>query len=604
MIRLRSVLLLTLLTAGCAATAYGPDDPFESTEDALSSAGLDRGQARSLKTAGLEEQAEWFQTTPFSSAGIPMLLFRAFPDFAPEIWGNTVEDLPHLGLPRNEMDERSHALALGLGFQRSAKALIPGTEGTPLDVTSFQVVGLTCGACHISRMRMPNGQLKFLLGNGNTQFDPNAFGEAVYRTVTRPDFTGEKFRELVWRKQEELSFLTPYAWEFNTDDPRWRAQQDLEVSLFMNTLTKVKDPVTGEKRPLSDVMVDTVKRRVLDRQGTIDAALGPLYGAEVARLHGGTPGQADAIGKAAVISGTHALTAAVVDLPAVWRQDTREYAQYDGTIRDPFFRNLGATMGVSGNVANEANRTPGCRGPIQDCTDQHDLNTANAYFTASFVTRLEAPKYPFAVDRTRAARGEALFAKHCASCHSMPEGWSRAITPRTVRVPLTEDIGADPQRARQLDSDGIGKVAAQLKRACKDGDRVQGPISVPESACDVDPKEILFDSTSNPGYVGQALTGIWATAPYLHNGSVPNLRALLVPSLRPAKFWRGNLSYDTKNLGWVNAREPGVSTSAVYDTSLFGNSNLGHSAPVMLGDKDWGADPAALDDLLEYLKTL
>ncbi|GAC1592250.1 MAG: hypothetical protein NVS3B20_17860 [Polyangiales bacterium] len=607
-----AVASLSALAANCGSASGDEAEASGSEASTAGMAKIDEGQAAFIRSAHLDKQAEWFRTTPFSSAGIPMLLFRLFPEFAKDLWGNTVEELPSLGLPRNETDGKTHALALGLGYHRSSKALIPGTEHTPLDVTSFQVVGLTCGACHISRIRVPaagaksnEGDIKFLLGNGNNQFDPNAFGEAVWKTVQRPDFTGARFRELV-RKQEEWQLTHRTSWEFNSTDPVMRAQQLLEVGLFLNTVTKIKDPESGEFGYLSDIMVNKIKRRVLERQGTIDKDLEPLYGDHKDRLHGGTPGQADALGKIASVAGAQASTGAIVDLPAVWRQDTREYAQYDGSIRDPFFRNLGATMGVSGAISTESNRTKGCVGPIPDCTDQRDVNTANAYFLAPFVTKLPAPKYPFGIDDGRAARGEKLFETHCASCHAMPKGSSRTIVAKTVRVPFTIDVGADEQRGRQLDLEAIVKIGSALKRACRDGVRHQDGVDVPDSACNVDPKDILFDQTRTPGYVGQPLNGIWATAPYLHNGSVPNLRALLVPKLRPATFWRGNISYDTKNLGWVDAKESGVSTSARYDTTMLSNKNTGHSAKVMLGNLDWGSEnnAAALEDLLEYMKTL
>ena len=57
--------------------------------------------------------------------------------------------------------------------------------------------------------------------------------------------------------------------------------------------------------------------------------------------------------------------------------------------------------------------------------------------------------------------------------------------------------------------------------------------------------EPLVDPAGKRGYVASALHGTWAQAPYLHNGSIPTLRQLLVPALRTeAPFLRGSVSYN------------------------------------------------------------
>ena len=103
------------------------------------------------------------------------------------------------------------------------------------------------------------------------------------------------------------------------------------------------------------------------------------------------------------------------------------------------------------------------------------------------------------------------------------------------------------------------------------------------------------------GYMALPLHGLWATAPYLHNGSVPTLRQLLTGG-RVAQFYRGNYEYDEEGVGFVWDRaEPG---SALYDTRLDGLSNTGHDTPEYLGGVDWAHEPEKTADLLEYLKTL
>jgi hypothetical protein len=96
------------------------------------------------------------------------------------------------------------------------------------------------------------------------------------------------------------------------------------------------------------------------------------------------------------------------------------------------------------------------------------------------------------------------------------------------------------------------------------------------------------------GYKGKPLNGIWATAPYLHNGSVPNLWELLNPAKRSPTFWVGNREFDPDNVGYVSKENVGTK----FDTSLPGNSNKGH---------DYGASKMSDDDrkaLIAYMKTL
>ena len=83
-------------------------------------------------------------------------------------------------------------------------------------------------------------------------------------------------------------------------------------------------------------------------------------------------------------------------------------------------------------------------------------------------------------------------------------------------------------------------------------------------------------ATDELAYKARPLDGIWATAPYLHNGSVPNLYQLLLPAKDRVKtFYVGTRDFDPLNVGFSTDNRPGAS---VFDTSLPGNSNAGHDA--------------------------
>ena len=129
--------------------------------------------------------------------------------------------------------------------------------------------------------------------------------------------------------------------------------------------------------------------------------------------------------------------------------------------------------------------------------------------------------------------------------------------------------------------------------------RRAGDLNIPEAIAE----DFRMAGTADSGpvqlvYKARPLNGIWATAPYLHNGSVRTLRQLLLPSeTRQKTFHVGSREYDPKDVGFVDAG------AYLFDTGLLGNSNNGHEGPEY-GTERLEADPGTLEALLEYLKTL
>jgi hypothetical protein len=218
------------------------------------------------------------------------------------------------------------------------------------------------------------------------------------------------------------------------------------------------------------------------------------------------------------------------------------------------------------------------------CTDSvEEARAIDAYFPdiRAYIASLRAPAYPYAIDKELAATGEKTFTENCARCHgSYGETW----TYPNLLVALQE-VGTDPELAH---------------RAYRDSDRFFGWFRASFYG-------ELAESQPGMGYVAPPLDGVWATAPYLHNGSVPSIRDLLNSKLRP-KFWahqEGARHYDPETLGWVYEGLIGGKASVsdpqqrrrVYDTTLSGYSNAGHTFADRLTGKEREA-------VLEYLKTL
>lgn len=205
----------------------------------------------------------------------------------------------------------------------------------------------------------------------------------------------------------------------------------------------------------------------------------------------------------------------------------------------------------------------------------------------AFVRSVPVPKYPLAIDEALAAVGQGVFESECAGCHGTYGATEADDTYPNLLLPL-DVVGTDP-------------VVAE-----------GGTLWAPEL---VDWYNASYYGTITPmvpddpwpGYAAPPLDGVWATGPFLHNGSVPTIALVLDSTKRPT-YWRradyDSTHFDDSNLGWPYA-EVGSGHDAlapeerkyVYDTTLFGHDNGGHTFGDHLTDHERAA-------VLEYLKTL
>lgn len=193
-----------------------------------------------------------------------------------------------------------------------------------------------------------------------------------------------------------------------------------------------------------------------------------------------------------------------------------------------------------------------------------------------------AQPFPGAIDASLAARGRDVYAASCASCHgSFDESLS---TPKLVSFPnWFGEVGTDRLRITLLGDTIAAEVDAQF------GDYI--------------------DARRAAHYAAPPLIGLWSSAPYFHNGSVPTLYHLMHPTERPVTFQVGGHALDLGRVGIAGTRtdDGGWMYPAGYqpwsepvliDTESEGLSNAGHEQSFTGMDE---ADKAAL---LEYLKLL
>jgi mono/diheme cytochrome c family protein len=189
----------------------------------------------------------------------------------------------------------------------------------------------------------------------------------------------------------------------------------------------------------------------------------------------------------------------------------------------------------------------------------------------AWLRALSPPVYPRPIDRPLAEKGEAIYTRHCQKCHGTKEEYPNLLVETKV-------VGTDPAYAEYfLDHPGFNDWYNQSWYATS---------SRPSSA------------QPSLGYVAPPLDGVWATAPYLHNGSVPTLEDLLDSRRRPA-YWRRSFDdkdYDFQKVGWAYTRENGSVDQQTYNTTLSGYGNQGHTYGDVLSTEEREA-------LIEYLKT-
>jgi mono/diheme cytochrome c family protein len=239
------------------------------------------------------------------------------------------------------------------------------------------------------------------------------------------------------------------------------------------------------------------------------------------------------------------------DIMAIWNQKARE-----GTFRHSDGLNTTLVEAVrSAALASGANRS--------------SIDIPSLDRIQTFITNLAPPKYPFLYDQELASKGGEIFEANCASCHVLGRGQTGKVIPYT-------ETGTDPNRA-----DHWTKTAADAFN-----EYAKGYPWKFNNFCDSD------------GYVALPMEGVWARAPYLHNGSVPTLADLLnAPAARPAVFYRGYDVYDQERVGFVHEGPDAERVGYRFNTAERGNSNAGHTHGTQLSPDDKRA-------LIEFLKTL
>jgi mono/diheme cytochrome c family protein len=349
---------------------------------------------------------------------------------------------------------------------------------------------------------------------------------------------------------------------------------------------------------------------------------------------------------------------APVSYPFIWGTHQSDVVQWNASapntaVVGPLVRNMGEVVGVFGGLSIEEaawwERLVGIKVKYKSTVDMLGLGHLE-----SWVKTLRSPQWPDQylppVDVMKAAKGKAIYQSECVVCHQVIPRENEGDLYISVKTPVSE-LGTDPatawnaanNRANTLILEGVKDKILLGSHFDATAAAIDIPVNgvvglvlddpllaltaglIPEQTnnkkltnSDKPLKDLLEEHLSaqmqiastrlktlkenkNEGLVYKArpLNGIWATAPYLHNGSVPTLWTLLQsPALRPVKFRVGSREFDPVNVGYITDQGPSVFNVVDVDgNTIEGNANGGHTYGTTLTHDDKWA-------LVEYMKTL
>jgi mono/diheme cytochrome c family protein len=315
------------------------------------------------------------------------------------------------------------------------------------------------------------------------------------------------------------------------------------------------------------------------------------------------------------IPGNKRVPDAPVSYPVMWDASHLDLVQWNGSAPNagpgPLLQNVTTALAVYGSL--EVKGHDGLDG-FPSSVDFDQLGKIQDWFY-----KLRAPVWPEVVlgklDRARVARGAQLYAAQCSACHALSDRNDATRQLKAMLTPVSQ-VGTDPRMVRNfLDARvhtgpwagkktailagpvlGVQAQSIDVVAHAAIGATLRHPLAAVHQAAVSWHTVYKAGIAQHPDYYkARPLSGIWASAPYLHNGSVPTLAQLLTPpAQRVRKFWVGSREFDPAAVGNDYAEGP---QRTLLDTTLPGNANTGHAFGTTLGDEE-------KLDLLEYLKTL
>jgi hypothetical protein len=555
---------------------------------------------------------EWFLA--LEKPDIPWLIFTNAGPF------NDTAYLDRYGfIPDTILPDRKDEKQMPIGFAKGGPMLDPSGAPwrNPSSKKDMLGIGLTCAACHTGRFTYKDTAVVIDGGPALTDLFKLKQGMGVALLYTR--LLPGRFSR--------------FAEKILGPDSTVADRETLKYQI---------DQVLNQYKAVKNLEEAVASQSILEGYGRLDAL--NRIGNQVFSLDLKKPEN-------------YAGSSAPVHYPRIWNTPWFDWVQYNGSIMQPMVRNAGESLGVSA----ELNLTDPSKGLYKSSVDVVNLNKMEQMIAGKPPSvkdgfgGLASPRWPEEVlpriDWTLAGKGAKLYEDHCQECHRPPVTKFEPPAPNQPRPPAspnpayfnfedkkewrTNDIGQQVRIIENIPIDHVGTDPAQA------ADMMNRTVALPENLGiketgfadalkDVVEKTVnyIYDRTNPPlnkkqrdefdGYMPnevrgkleykvRPLNGVWATPPYLHNGSVPNVYLLLSPvEERPKEFYLGHREYDPVNLGY---KYDELKNGFFFDTRIRGNSNEGHEVANKPKDTKGVVGKRKLEPderkaIIEYLKTL
>ncbi len=582
------------------------------------------------------ELQDWYHLSQGTEV-FPYRFLRAIKDF--DTGKPFIEDLDRFGFILDPKSEYGVPIGMSVSDTRD------------LRFAGVKMIGLNCSACHTAEMTFQNKRVRF--DGGTNMLNANAFSDGIKDSIEKT--LGSPLELLAF-----ISRLAEQELEARADDSK-AARLGLSLlnksAPFTRKSADLLGKLAAKTPPVGDLLLASAAKKLIaqelardplklrkgmitrkddprlpDAKAKLEAELAApraslKLGAALSLLPGqadiadslhqiittvrllrarfeiltqpdGAPGKrllaghgrVDAFGAARnrLFPANPITLSAPVRFPFLWEIPVISWYHWDGNTTSALERNVGEAIGV---------------GVVVDMdTKESTLQLDNLITLEGYATNLPVPAWPEDVfgkiDRDLAKQGEKWFGTHCAKCHSIPAKGDKVAD---QIVPFVDamgkpDLDTDTQRVVNIRKpvggvnffDAISPILQDVLQAAG------GPA--PGKANHWRPS-----TTNQPGlpegHPNRPIRAVWASPPYLHNGSVPSIYELLLPpEKRTPKFHVGHREYDPRKLGYTLQTDSAPSLTLI-DTTLFGNHNTGHV---------YGADTLTDADryaIIEYLKT-
>ncbi|QPF85442.1 hypothetical protein IC762_03670 [Bradyrhizobium genosp. L] len=558
------------------------------------------------------EQLRWFYHADQGTRtfGIPQEWFMVLEQ--PTIWpligaAPRLSDTNYLGrfgfIPDTVIPGKADPLPIGFAHGTAMLDANGAPWRNPHDKSDMTGIGLTCAACHTGSFSYRGTEIVIDGGPANTNLFE--FQKSVGLSLLLTRFWPGRFSRFADEILGKDSSLD--------EKMALRGQLDLVLKQYAN-INNLETKVAANSVEEGYARLDALNR-IGNQVFSIDLNNPSNYASHSAPVH----------------------------FPRIWNAPWFSWVQYDGSIMQPMVRNAGESLGVSAelNLLDPSRDLFRSSSRIDVLYEMERMIAGDAPSKDKGFGGLASPKWPDnilpPINMDLAKKGGDLYVTHCQGCHG-PAIDSKARPPGEAFALFQDDKRWTKNSAGEMLLDvelipisHIGTDAAQAEGLASRTVETPDNLGIKDKSFGFALRDVVvntvnswYDQNKTPtpdrdringyrppdiqaklAYKVRPLNGIWATPPYLHNGSVPSIYALLSPvKERPAQFWLGSREYDPKDLGYVT--NVSIKNGFLLDTTKQGNRNTGHEFSNEKGQGVIGPElkPDERRALIEFIKTL